>query len=84
MRRSAFRILIMETVRIWLRKNQFYPMNEINEKGLEDVVFEAIALEDVRPQGAILVDLAVLGVGLPRFSENTDPSTIFHWATRTQ
>lgn len=52
-------------------------MGDIQEKGLGDVVFEAIPLEvpeyqrvpgngSVHPEGAILVDLAVLDTGISR------------------
>lgn len=64
----------METMRIWLHNGQLHPMDDIKAKGLGDVVFEAIPLGEGY-QGvpsdhsgptkrAILVDLAVLDVGI--------------------
>lgn len=43
-------------------------MNGIRERGLEDVVLAAVPLQDYRTQtgGAILVDLAVLEIGIER------------------
>lgn len=43
-------------------------MNDIREKGLEDVVLAAVPLQDYRTptEGAILVDLAVLEIGIER------------------
>lgn len=43
-------------------------MNDIREKGLEDVVFATVPLQDYRTQTerAVLVDLAVLEIGIER------------------
>ena len=66
----------MKTVRVWLPDSQLRPMDDIKANGLGDVVFEAISLGEgyQRVPGdhsgplkdAILVDLAVLDVGIPR------------------
>ncbi|OQE68110.1 hypothetical protein PENNAL_c0159G03384 [Penicillium nalgiovense] len=67
----------LHTVRIWFPHNGVQLMEDIKRKGLEDVVFDAIALQGIGAQHqaqddhgirheAFLVDLAVLEVGISR------------------
>ncbi|KAJ5504622.1 hypothetical protein N7463_007496 [Penicillium fimorum] len=67
----------LHTVRIWFPHNGVQVMEDIKRKGLEDVVFDAIALQEIGAQHqaqddhgitheAFLVDLAVLEVGISR------------------
>ncbi|CAG8421939.1 unnamed protein product [Penicillium salamii] len=65
------------TVRIWFPHNGLQLMEDIKRKGLEDVVFDAIALQEIGAQhqawdgrgntkDVSLVDLAVLETGISR------------------
>ncbi|CDM27586.1 hypothetical protein CBS147339_4194 [Penicillium roqueforti] len=57
----------LHTVRIWFHPNGLTLMEDIKRRGLDDVVFDAIALQELGDQHeAFLVDLAVLEVGISR------------------
>ncbi|CAG8144627.1 unnamed protein product [Penicillium nalgiovense] len=67
----------LRTVRVWFRPKGLGLMEDIKRKGLEDVVFDAIALQELGLQyqaqngrynmnDAFLVDLAVLETGITR------------------
>ncbi|KAJ6018394.1 hypothetical protein N7499_003710 [Penicillium canescens] len=64
----------LHTVRVWFSPNGLQIMEDIKRNGLNDVVFDAIALRELSGQHqahgitkeAFLVDLAVLKAGIPR------------------
>ncbi|KAJ5481478.1 hypothetical protein N7475_000290 [Penicillium sp. IBT 31633x] len=67
----------LRTVRVWFHPKGLELMEDIKRKGLKDVVFDAIALQDLGDQhqaqnghnkmnDAFLVDLAVLETGISR------------------
>ncbi|KAJ5938387.1 hypothetical protein N7466_001521 [Penicillium verhagenii] len=66
---KAFNANPLRTVRIWYHNSNLHPMDDIQEKGLQDVVFGAVSLQDFGqrlccdnhnyPQNAIMVDFAV-------------------------
>ncbi|KAF7182858.1 hypothetical protein CNMCM7691_002602 [Aspergillus felis] len=77
-----------ETIRVWCCSDQQYPMANVRSKGLHDVVRAAVPLQDpnyrrvaedkaVRPDGAILVDLAVHEEGVRRVVRLYGPTGFF-------
>jgi hypothetical protein len=69
--------LTKQTVRIWFSHNGTTIMEDIKSKGLDDVVFDAIVLQELGPRhqaqdnhgnmmDAFLADLAVLEAGISR------------------
>ncbi|KAJ5365187.1 hypothetical protein N7517_008073 [Penicillium concentricum] len=67
----------LHTVRIWFHPNGLTPMEDFKKRGLNDVVFDAIALQELGEQHqaqddhgstneSFLVDLAVLEAGIIR------------------
>ncbi|CRL30933.1 unnamed protein product [Penicillium camemberti] len=67
----------LHTVRVWYSPKGLEPIEDIKKKGLEDVVFDTIALQELGTQHqahgdhgttkkAFLVDLAVLETGILR------------------
>ncbi|KAH3438007.1 hypothetical protein KXW39_000827 [Aspergillus fumigatus] len=74
-----------ETVRAWCCSDQQYPMANVRSRGLHDVVRAAVPLQapnyrqvandkTVHPDGAILVDLAVLKEGVHRVLRQYRPT----------
>ena len=75
-------MLTHQTMRVWIPKSCFDLMADIRSKGVDDVVLEAISLEDDhltaqhgngidgRPENTFLVDLAIVRQAISRVRDH--------------